>query len=67
MDPVRTLLSHSAFCFLARSHSCLLCTTRPKLSSLVRKTEGKALIGMVGGIIGDYLPLVDDYYFYSAT
>ncbi|EPQ29268.1 uncharacterized protein PFL1_03023 [Pseudozyma flocculosa PF-1] len=41
--------------------------TRPKLSSLVARTENRALIGMVGGIVGDYLPLVDEYYFYSAT
>lgn len=41
--------------------------TRPKLSGLVQRTHGKFLIGMVGGVLSDYLPLIDEYYYYSAT
>lgn len=41
--------------------------TRPKLDSIVKKTQNRPLIGIVGGIVGDYLPLVDEYYYYSAT
>ncbi len=41
--------------------------TRPKLASLADRTQGKFLIGIIGGMLGDYLPLIDDYYFYSAT
>ncbi|CDS00535.1 related to Peroxisomal membrane protein PEX16 [Sporisorium scitamineum] len=41
--------------------------TRPKLAGLADRTQGKFLIGMVGAILGDYLPLIDEYYYYSAT
>ena len=41
--------------------------TRPKLDSIVNKTQGKFIIGLIGGVIGDYLPLIDEYYYYSAT
>lgn len=41
--------------------------TRPKLESLASKTESRPLLGIVGGIVRDYLPLVDDYYYYSST
>ncbi|SPO26111.1 uncharacterized protein UTRI_02386 [Ustilago trichophora] len=41
--------------------------TRPKLNGLVQRTQGKFLIGMVGGVLSDYLPLIDEYYYYSAT
>ncbi|SNX84546.1 related to Peroxisomal membrane protein PEX16 [Melanopsichium pennsylvanicum] len=41
--------------------------TRPKLAGLVDRTQGKFLIGMVGGVLSDYLPLIDEYYYYSAT
>ena len=41
--------------------------TRPKLSGLVERTQGKFLIGMVGAVLSDYLPLIDEYYYYSAT
>lgn len=41
--------------------------TRPKLAGLADRTQGKFLIGMLGAIIGDYLPLIDEYYYYSAT
>jgi peroxin-16 len=41
--------------------------TRPKLDSIVKRTENRPLLGIVGGLISDYLPLVDDYYYYTAT
>lgn len=41
--------------------------TRPRLERIVHATEKRPLLGVVGGIVGDYLPLVDDYYYYSAT
>ncbi|WFD36578.1 hypothetical protein MCUN1_003461 [Malassezia cuniculi] len=41
--------------------------TRPKIACFARRTEHRALIGMVGAIARDYLPLVDDYYYYSAS
>lgn len=41
--------------------------TRPKLSGMVDRTQGKFLIGMIGGVLSDYLPLIDEYHYYSAT
>lgn len=41
--------------------------TRPKLDGIVKRTQERPLLGIVGGFIGDYLPLVDEYYYYSAT
>jgi peroxin-16 len=41
--------------------------TRPKLDAIVKRTQDRPLLGIVGGFIGDYLPLVDEYYYYSAT
>ncbi|SOV06351.1 related to Peroxisomal membrane protein PEX16 [Ustilago sp. UG-2017a] len=41
--------------------------TRPKLQGMVERTQGKFLVGMVGGVLSDYLPLIDEYYYYSAT
>lgn len=41
--------------------------TRPKLEGLVRRIEGKRLIGVLASIGGDYLPLVDEYYYYTAA
>lgn len=41
--------------------------TRPKVSNLIQRTQGKFLLGVVGGVLSDYLPLVDEYYYYSAT
>lgn len=41
--------------------------TRPKIEGLVRRTENRRIIGMVGNIARDYLPLVDDYYYYTAV
>ena len=37
--------------------------TKLKLESVIRATEGKALVGLVAGVVKDYLPLVDEYYY----
>ncbi|PWN43395.1 peroxisome membrane protein [Ceraceosorus guamensis] len=41
--------------------------TRPKLERIINATQNRAILGIVGGIIGDYLPLIDEYHFYSST
>ncbi|PWO00401.1 peroxisome membrane protein [Tilletiopsis washingtonensis] len=41
--------------------------TKPKLEGLARATENRTLLGIVGGIVRDHIPLVDEYHFYSAT
>lgn len=40
--------------------------TRPKLASLVARTEHRRILGLLGSVIREYLPLIDDYYYYSA-
>ncbi|KAL7412516.1 peroxisome membrane protein [Mrakia frigida] len=40
--------------------------TKPTLEAVARKTSKIPLIGMMGGVLGDYLPLVDEYYYYTA-
>lgn len=37
--------------------------TRPQLEGVAAKFDGKPLIGFVGTVLRDYMPLVDDYYF----
>ena len=41
--------------------------TRPKIAAFAQSTENRRVIGMLGSIARDYLPLVDDYYYYTAT
>ncbi|PWN50798.1 peroxisome membrane protein [Violaceomyces palustris] len=41
--------------------------TKSKLGRLAQRLEGKPILGLVGGVVRDYLPLVDEYYFYTAT
>lgn len=41
--------------------------TRPKLDSIVSRTQNRPLLGIIGGLVSDYLPLVDEYYYYTAT
>lgn len=36
---------------------------RPQLEGIVGRFENKPLLGFVSTMIGDYMPLVDDYYF----
>lgn len=37
--------------------------TRPKLESMRRGMEGKSLFGLLAGVIQDWVPLVDEYYY----
>lgn len=41
--------------------------TRPKIAGFVRRTEHRRIIGFFGSIAKEYLPLIDEYYYYSAT
>lgn len=41
--------------------------TRPKIAAFASATENRRLIGIIGSIARDYLPLVDDYYYYSSS
>ncbi|KAK4047405.1 hypothetical protein OIV83_005452 [Microbotryomycetes sp. JL201] len=40
--------------------------TKPRLEGLSSKFQDKPLIGIVSTLIKDYIPLVDDYYFYTS-
>ena len=37
--------------------------TRPKIMGVVRALERIPLVGMVGGVVEGYVPLVDDYFY----
>ncbi|KAL9940949.1 hypothetical protein V8E36_000437 [Tilletia maclaganii] len=41
--------------------------TRPKIEGIAKATENRALLSIVGGVLRDYLPLLDQYYFYTST
>ncbi|KAL4402952.1 peroxisomal membrane protein [Malassezia pachydermatis] len=41
--------------------------TRPKIAGFVARTEKRRIIGLLGSIVGEYLPLIDDYYYYSSV
>ncbi|KAF8168141.1 peroxisomal membrane protein PEX16 [Crassisporium funariophilum] len=40
--------------------------TRPKLESLVTRTSHAPLLGLFGSFVKDWIPLIDDYYYYTA-
>ncbi|BGP41254.1 hypothetical protein JCM10450v2_005294 [Rhodotorula kratochvilovae] len=40
--------------------------TKPQLETVARKFEDKPLIGFVATLLHDYIPLYDEYYYYSA-
>ncbi|GAA5945444.1 hypothetical protein JCM3775_006778 [Rhodotorula graminis] len=40
--------------------------TKPQLESIGRKFEDKPLVGFVSTLLNDYIPLYDEYYYYSA-
>ncbi|KAF9457061.1 peroxisome membrane protein [Collybia nuda] len=40
--------------------------TRPKLESLVEQTSHAPLLGLLSGFIHDWIPLIDEYYYYTA-
>ncbi|TIB71223.1 Metallo-dependent phosphatase [Wallemia mellicola] len=41
--------------------------TKPRVESLVHRFENWPLIGLAAGIVGDYIPLVDNYHFYTSA
>jgi len=41
--------------------------TRPKLESFVKKTSHAPVLGLLSAFINDWMPLIDEYYFYTAT
>ncbi|KAE8248786.1 hypothetical protein A4X13_0g5476 [Tilletia indica] len=41
--------------------------TRPKIEGIAKATENRALLSILGGVLRDYLPLLDQYYFYTST
>ncbi|KDR84948.1 hypothetical protein GALMADRAFT_233424 [Galerina marginata CBS 339.88] len=40
--------------------------TRPKLESFVAGTAHTPLVGLFGALVKDWIPLIDDYYYYTA-
>ncbi|PPQ82061.1 hypothetical protein CVT25_014602 [Psilocybe cyanescens] len=40
--------------------------TRPKLESFVTRTAHTPLLGLFGALLKDWMPLIDDYYYYTA-
>ncbi|KAF9568428.1 peroxisomal membrane protein PEX16 [Agrocybe pediades] len=40
--------------------------TRPKLESFITRTTHTPLIGLFGALLKDWMPLIDDYYYYTA-
>ncbi|GJN90015.1 hypothetical protein Rhopal_003010-T1 [Rhodotorula paludigena] len=40
--------------------------TKPRLESMARTFEDKPLVGFVSTLLQDYIPLYDEYYYYSA-
>jgi len=41
--------------------------TRPKLMSVADRVSGAPLIGLLSSFIADWVPLIDDYHYYTAT
>lgn len=41
--------------------------TRPKIAHFVTRTEHRRIIGFFGSIAKEYLPLIDEYYYYAAV
>lgn len=41
--------------------------TRPKVAALAASLERRRLVRLLGSILRDYLPLVDEYYYYSSV
>lgn len=40
--------------------------TRPKLESFAEATAHRPLLGLVGSFVRDWVPLIDEYYYYTA-
>jgi len=58
-------LTSSLYSFITFSHDPEF--NRPKLEGIVNATENRPILGLVGSIVKDYLPLIDEYYYYSST
>lgn len=41
--------------------------TRPKLEAFANKTADKPVLGLLSAFIQDWIPLIEDYYYYTAT
>ncbi|KAG8925559.1 Peroxisomal membrane protein pex16, partial [Tulasnella sp. 417] len=41
--------------------------TQPKIQTFVKATEKVPLINVVGALVHDWMPLIDEYYYYTAT
>ncbi|KAI5121267.1 hypothetical protein M0805_002312 [Coniferiporia weirii] len=41
--------------------------TRPKLESLANKTAHTPVLGLMSAFVKDWIPLIEDYYYYTAT
>ncbi|KDQ16718.1 hypothetical protein BOTBODRAFT_156651 [Botryobasidium botryosum FD-172 SS1] len=41
--------------------------TKPKLSAIARKAESGMILGLVGAFVKDWIPLIDEYYYYTAS
>ncbi|KAG2023638.1 peroxisomal membrane protein PEX16 [Coprinopsis cinerea AmutBmut pab1-1] len=40
--------------------------TRPKLQGFAESTASKPLLGLFGSLVQDWIPLIDEYYYYTA-
>jgi peroxin-16 len=40
--------------------------TRPKLESFVTRTARTPLLGLFGSFVKDWIPLINEYYYYTA-
>ncbi|EIW64597.1 peroxisome membrane protein [Trametes versicolor FP-101664 SS1] len=40
--------------------------TKPKLESIAEKTARAPLVGVFGALVKDWIPLIDEYYYYTA-
>jgi len=40
--------------------------TKPKLESLADMTVQTPILGLVGALVKDWVPLIDEYYYYTA-
>lgn len=41
--------------------------TRPKISGLADRTSGAPILGIFGALVKDWMPLIDDYYYYTSV
>jgi len=41
--------------------------TKPRLESFADKTENKPVLSIISALVRDWVPLIDEYYYYTAT